>query len=285
VTLAGTGKPVVEQAGISPLNTGRTLALTPVADKDIVDWALTQADAGKSAVVMHNIVRRAVATHTELEDRIGALPKHQRPRLITINGQMTAGDRRNAEAELRAAFGPEGTRPLAIVVSTHVLGQGLDLDFDVMLTDLAPVDWLIQRAGRLHRHNRDGSRGAPTLAITGVVDTEAGPRFPPYLDRVYARMTMLRTWALLRDRKTVALPDDVPALVDALYGPPDAVTCPAGWEDAWLAAEGKLVRAQETDRHNARLRYLPPPNAPSSLDDLTKNRKSPRNTRKYQRRS
>jgi CRISPR-associated endonuclease/helicase Cas3 len=163
------------------------------------------------------------------------------------------------------------------VVSSQVLEQGLDLDFDAMLTDLAPVDWLIQRAGRLHRHDR--ARGELRLALTGVVDTEAGPQFPRYSELVYAPITLMRTWALLRERPCLNLPDDVPTLVDAVYGPNEVIACPPGWEELWQTGTDRLARALKVDERNARLMYLPHPNAVSHLDELTNHSKHAGRTR------
>ncbi|MEV4288901.1 CRISPR-associated helicase Cas3' [Nonomuraea bangladeshensis] len=279
VTVAGTGKPVVEAADVSELNVHRPLRLIRVEDEDVVDWALQQVTDGGSAVVMHNLVRRAAETYATLEERVAALPAATRPLLFMINGRLATGTRRAVEAELKAAFGKGGSRPRAIVVSTQVLEQGLDLDFDAMITDLAPIDWLIQRAGRLHRHNRTTMRGDLVLAIAGVVDTDAGPQFPQYLDTVYAPMTLLRTWALLRERTVLNLPAEVPALVDAVYGPAEAIPCPAGWEESWQIAAGKLTRAHQVAQRNARLMYLPHPNAVTHLGALTKHSKHAGRTR------
>lgn len=279
VTLAGAGKPVVQSTGLSELNAGHRLHLARVRDEDVADWALEQVAGGGSAVVMHNLVRRVVDTCTILEQRIAALPAGERPQLIMIHGRLDRPVRRAAEAALKGAFGKDGTRPRAIVVGTQVLEQGLDLDFDAMLTDLAPVDWLIQRAGRLHRHNKNARRGEPVLAIAGVEDTDAGPRFPRYTERVYAPMALLRTWAVLRDRRFLEIPNEVTGLVDAVYGPLEAVACPVGWEEVWQVAAEKLTHAQRAAQRNARLMYLPHPSAVVHLGELTRHSKNAGRTR------
>jgi CRISPR-associated endonuclease/helicase Cas3 len=277
VTVAGTGKPVAERAEVSDLNVSRPLHLTPINDEDVVDWALEQVADGGCAVVMHNLVSRVIATHAALVARVAALPTEIRPRLFVIHGQLDDGPRRAVETELKAAFGKNGARPRAIVVSSQVLEQGLDLDFDAMLTDLAPVDWLIQRAGRLHRHDR--ARGELRLAIAGVVDIEAGPQFPRYSELVYAPITLMRTWALLRERTCLNLPDDIPTLVDAVYGPGGAIVCPSGWEELWQIETERLAHALKVAERNARLMYLPHPNAVSHLGELTKHSKHAGRTR------
>ncbi|WP_329791951.1 CRISPR-associated helicase Cas3' [Lentzea sp. DG1S-22] len=284
VTMVDAYACMVAQSDVSELNRERIARLELVDDENVVDWALSHASGGKCVAIVHNLVNRAKTTSDALAERIAALPDSQRPQLITITGQLAASHRRTVEADLRSAFGPDGTRPPAIVVGTQVLEQSLDLDFDVMLTDMAPIDALIQRLGRVHRHDRDMQRGALTLAIAGIEETSAGPVFPRYLASVYAPMVLLRTWALLRSETELRSPDEVPVLIDAVYGPPEAIECPAGWEQAWSRAEERLLRALDKDKHDARLMYLPLPVGTQRLADMTARPQNPGNTRKSRHR-
>lgn len=284
VTVVGAGTAVVRAAEVSEVNQDRNVIIEQVADTEVIDWLLQRVRDGGSVAVVHNLVRRAVATASELEKRIVALPEDERPELIMINGQLPPERRRGIEADLRHKFGPKGTRPRAIVVGTQVLEQSLDLDFDAMLSDVAPVDSLLQRVGRVHRHRRGADRGAPVLGLTGVVDGPGGPDFPAYLRTVYSTWVLLRTWALLRDRRTLALPQQTPILVDAVYGAPDAVACPEGWQRAWGSAHEAHVRAVERNEHEARLLHLPMPTAVTSLAELTVRPKDPSRTRRGRRR-
>ena len=94
-----------------------------------------------------------------------------------FHSRLTAGDRGRVERDLLARFGPDGTDRAGVVVATQVAEQSLDVDFDAMVSDLAPYDALVQRAGRLHRHRRDRPEGygAPVLHVLSPAPTdEAG---------------------------------------------------------------------------------------------------------------
>ncbi len=285
VTLATRDKPAEEHpAELSELNASRPLALKRISDDEVVAWALEEAGKGRAVAVVHNLVRRATHTYQQLQRSLTRLPKGRRPKLYLYTGRLTSGQRRAVENKLIDSFGEGGSRHAAIIVGTQVLEQGLDLDFDAMLTDLAPVDVLTQRAGRLHRHSRGGSRGEFVLHLAGVADGDTGPVFPPYLDRVYDSMILLRTWALLRDKKSITLPADVPELIDAVYDPAEGIGCPAGWHEAWQAAAEKLSRARTESNHKARLMYVPHPAALDDLSELTRNPMNTSRTREKSRR-
>ena len=97
--------------------------------------------------------------------------------------------------------------------------QSLDLDFDLIVTDLAPIDLVLQRAGRLWRHARTPRPvSIPTLLVAGLAGNEP-PLFakPLWWKAVYREDILLRTWCLLSTKSNLILPDEIDVLVQAVY--------------------------------------------------------------------
>jgi CRISPR-associated endonuclease/helicase Cas3 len=276
------GEPACVPAAACELNKDRSVRLLRLGDDQVVEraleWAARSPDA--SVAVIHNLVGRAKDTFQQLQDAVQALPRDERPQLGLVHGQLGARQRQEVEERLRTAFRPEGIRVRAIVVGTQVLEQSLDLDFDAMITDLAPIDSLIQRFGRLHRHRRDADRGELVAAVIGVEDHASGPTFPRYTTTVYARMVLLKTWAVLRDREFLRCPEEVPVLVDQVYDSSEGIACPAGWETQWQEAGVRLARDRDEHAKQAEERYLPPPGGSIWLHELTSRSHSPNETRR-----
>lgn len=120
----------------------------------------------------------------------------------------------------------------AVLIATQIIEQSLDLDFDLMISDLAPIDLLLQRAGRLHRHKRkrDKSFSEPTMWVIQpptdkngdlIEDTrEKNKGLPDFgkVGTVYAQHIMLRTWLELREIEQIEIPKDIEKLIEAVYG-------------------------------------------------------------------
>lgn len=173
-------------------------------------------------------------------------------------------DRMANEERLRSLLGPRATsengrRPRRlVVVGTQVLEQSLDIDFDLLVMDVAPVDLVLQRLGRLHRHNRgQGECERPQLLqrpmclVRGVEEFGTdGPRFSKGICSVYDHASLLESLAVLGltddgVHTRVCLPDDISPLVQRAYrGGGDSV--PLAWQEAYeqarLAREGQLTR-------------------------------------------
>lgn len=183
----------------------------------LADYLRHHLDGGGCAAVVRNTVGRVQDTAQFLAEQFGA-------ENVTINhSRFLACDRAAIDRDLLARFGPDGeSRPaFHIVVASQVLEQSLDVDFDLMVIDLAPVDLVLQRLGRLHRHRRRRAPGVTQArcAVVGVEDWSAAPITPVRGSvRVYGRHLLLRAGALLVERATVRLPHDIAPLVQLAYG-------------------------------------------------------------------
>ena len=143
-----------------------------------------------------------------------------------------------------------------ILIASQVVEQSLDLDFDVMISDLAPVDLLIQRAGRLHRHEREG-RTDPVFYVYTPADCE-NPSSEWYAEAfsnarwVYKDTAMLwRTKEILKRRKKLKMPDEARLLIDSVYGE-EALEVP----DVFVNSEDKVWSQQMADKSLADFNQL-----------------------------
>lgn len=140
--------------------------------------------------------------------------------IYLFHARFPAGWRQLREDQVLETFGDTGPRTgRQILIATQVAEQSLDLDFDLMISDLAPVDLILQRAGRLWRHKRPTRPvSEPLLFIAGLAGDEP-PDFgkPLWWSAVYREDVLLRTWCLLRQCKEVKLPDQIDLLVARVY--------------------------------------------------------------------
>ena len=137
--------------------------------------------------------------------------------IVIIHSRMTQSDRNFLESYLIKRTGKQSTpsdRKNLIVVGTLVLEQSLDIDFDLLLTELAPVDLLLQRVGRLHRHfrpHRPEVLKKPKMIILDTFDD-----FDFASQKIYNRLILRRTRESLKSGK-YTFPADIPQLVSLVY--------------------------------------------------------------------
>lgn len=178
--------------------------------------ALERLQFGGCGALIVNTVDRAQTLYLKLKQQVG-----EEAYLLLFHARFPADQRSEQEQQVLARFGQGGARPAkALLIATQVAEQSLDIDFDFMLTDLAPVDLILQRAGRLHRHQRTrpAAHAEATLFVAGL-DPEHLPDLKTTAwEYIYEPYILGRTWALLSRESELQLPQDIDRLVQAVYG-------------------------------------------------------------------
>ncbi|HWQ36034.1 MAG TPA: CRISPR-associated helicase Cas3', partial [Blastocatellia bacterium] len=162
------------------------------------------------AAVICNTVDRAQEVYDRLRKLFPGKADDGRERVDLLHARFLFRDRADRELRTLVRFGKDGEkirdgddhehevkRPdCAILVSTQIIEQSLDLDFDLIITDLAPVDLLLQRAGREWRHAcpRRGAITQPILWICQPEKIKDGVPDFGYSGLVYDKHILLRSW-------------------------------------------------------------------------------------------
>lgn len=226
----------------------------------VVEHVATVTREGGCVLVVRNTVARAQATYDAMVARLGA------DHVTLTHSRFLASDRASTDQWLSTAFGPpgKGERPHRhVVVATQVVEQSLDVDFDLLVTDIAPIDLLLQRIGRMHRHERERpvELASPRCVVVAESWSEVPPRFDHGTAAVYKAYALLQSAALLSQRaaagESLRLPDDIAPLVEAAYDP--QVAALPGWEDAVIAARQEWLTLRKTAEARARAFLLGPP--------------------------
>jgi CRISPR-associated endonuclease/helicase Cas3 len=201
-------------------------------DDDIIKTLAEVLSDGGIAGIIVNTVKRAQTLTRVLSEHF--------ENVELLHSRFISPDRIKAESELRERLGPRSNnRPAKlIVVGTQVMEQSLDIDFDVMISDICPMDLLIQRVGRLHRHERIRlpKSATATCYVTGVTDNI----FDKGSEAVYGKYQLMTTKALLPPK--AILPRDIPQLIQSAYADEGAEV---GEE---LREEYKTARDEELGR-------------------------------------
>ena len=205
---------------------------------------------GQCACWIRNTVDDAIAAR-ELLRHAGVSDSD----LFLFHARFAMIDRLAIESRVLESFGPDSNaecRRGKILVATQVVEQSLDLDFDVMISDLAPVDLIIQRAGRLCRHRRDAlgnradteGRGLPTLWLHTPAFTETLP--VNWLGDIFAGTGAVypdhgRLWLttqVLREAGALVMPDNARTLVEGVYGADSEAAIPEVFTARTTRVEG-----------------------------------------------
>ncbi|MDR0424715.1 MAG: CRISPR-associated helicase Cas3', partial [Clostridiales Family XIII bacterium] len=214
----------IRQAAVPQSGRVTEVSFEHLPDSALPDKLHSLLSGGGCAGIICNTVDRAQQTVQILKDHFAGTGTD----IELIHARFVGADRMQKEKKLRGRLGPQsrtedGSRPQRfIVVGTQVLEQSLDIDFDLLVSDIAPMDLLLQRVGRLHRHDRTRPEklSKAMCFVTGIEDA-AGWQFASAIEMVYSRYMLLNTLLLLPTAPDcVTLPDDISPLVQKAYTEP-----------------------------------------------------------------
>ncbi len=214
----------------------------PGAD-DAMDLLQEAAERGAACVWVRNAVDDAIEAAEAL--------KRRGVNVDLLHARFAMVDRLRHEEALLSRFGKNGSgRAGRVLVATQVVEASLDLDFDVMVSDLAPIGSLIQRAGRLWRHMDVRPETArplpgPTLHVVSPdpEKVEGDDWLHDALDRgawVYRLDHQWRTAKALFEAGEIVAPRGLRTLIEAVHGE-EELQVPKLLEEAQLRADGEVM--------------------------------------------
>jgi len=196
-----------------------------IADWDasaLADFAIEAAQRGACVVCIANTVAKAQIWYKTIAAtlRENAFP------IGILHSRFPQIRREEIESEWLTRLGRDSAmRPRgAIMVATQVLEQSVDIDADLMITELAPTDMILQRMGRLWRHKRSNRptagpeciiisrRPEQTAEVSEIIEEIGAANC-----RVYSPYILMRSLAVWQSRDTATLPNDMRPLIEATY--------------------------------------------------------------------
>ena len=187
----------------------KTIHISKCNDKDIIEIVRSAVSSGGCVGIIMNTVSRAQSTAKLIKNEIT-------DNVLLYHAQYIMPDRAAKEETLLERIGSDSKsekRQGFVVIGTQVLEQSLDIDFDILITDICPVDLLLQRIGRLHRHTRKRPDELK-IPVCYVLTDE-------YEDDNSGSKSIYGTWLLEETLEhipdMVTLPDDISPLVQKVY--------------------------------------------------------------------
>lgn len=213
---------IVDAEGSSAISAGapenRVIKLNWINDEKIIETIKNNCADGGNVAIICNRVGRVQEVYERI---VNEFPQEQ---VIAFHSRFPYCWRSEKETKILNLYGKDSRqRPsFSIVIATQVIEQSLDIDFDLMISDLSPIDLLIQRIGRLHRHQeKDNLRPKmvkkPTLFLIHPKYIENG--FPDFgLDKfIYDKFILEKTLFTIRDKDKLNLPFETDWLINKVY--------------------------------------------------------------------
>lgn len=184
---------------------------------DVAKMAIDKVSDGGCLSIIVNTVKEAQSLYEEIDKRVG-----ESFHTMLFHAQFRIKDRNRIESECLRLYGKDEyggylNRPQkSILVATQVVEQSLDIDFDEEITAICPIDLMLQRIGRLHRHNDIKRPATMKSAKVTVLMPKNKDNFGSS-EWVYAPIYLTRTMEKISNLNKISLPLDIRRLVEDVY--------------------------------------------------------------------
>ena len=203
------GENVKAQTKFVPIK-NKIVHIKRINDESLLELISERINDGGVIGIVVNTIKRAQYLGKKCKEFFGC------DVVEILHSSFMATDRVFKETNLLNTIGKSGERPSRkIIIGTQVIEQSLDIDFDVLFTDLCPIDLMLQRIGRLHRHDRKRPVKHET-PITYVMGTDEQLNFETGTERIYDKYFLIRTQYFLAE--VIQIPSDIPVLINRVYG-------------------------------------------------------------------
>ena len=178
---------------------------------------LDKLDNGGCLAIICNTVSRAQELYKSLKED---------PRLLGIDinlfhARYPFGMRNDKEGRFIKEFGKEGRdlKKSSVLIATQIIEQSLDLDFDLMISEMAPVDLVLQRTGRLHRHKRERPEKLKKPIVMLIEPEENDDSSTDFgaSKYIYSEYILLRSFLELKKCKSINFSSDIEMLIERVY--------------------------------------------------------------------
>lgn len=191
------------------LKESKKVIVKKIAEEDFIEIVIQLIKNEGVVGLIVNTVKRAQELGEIFQEKLGE------DKVEVFHSRFIASQRIKKEDQLLQLIGKKAKRPRhKLIIGTQVIEQSLDINFDVLISDLAPMDSLLQRVGRLHRHDIEYPK-AYQQAVLYVVGTDSEFKFSDSSEKVYGDYLLAKTQLALPDQ--LQLPQDISPLIQKVY--------------------------------------------------------------------
>lgn len=234
--------PVLEQPLTSRADVSREVSVDVLNRfESCIDTVLTAVAKGQCVVWVRNTVNDALEAYLAIQGLL-----QQSDDCLLFHSRFVLQDRKDIEDRVLSIFGKLSNNAIRwgkVLIATQVFQESLDADADLMISDICPIDDLIQRAGRLHRHTRNSDMAYQA----GIIDSRPSPKLfvhapewdeqpsadwlsKAFKNTQYVYRSPGRLWLGLRELHklgSIRMPHEARQLIEAVYSDAASEQIPA----------------------------------------------------------